>query len=119
MTTEERKLFSLYSAMDQAGKSALVEYAEFLAQRHRAEQHSVTPLEIGRPQDESVVAAIKRLSQTYPMLDRQALLHETSSFMMQHMMQGRAAVEVIDDLEVYFRDQYEQYCTRINYDSDG
>ena len=118
MNREERKLLSLYSSMNDVGKSALIEYAEFLAERHQAEQHSVTPIEIERPRDESVVAAIKRLSQTYPMLDRQALLHETSSFMMQHMMQGRNAVEVIDDLEVYFRDQYEQFCIRINHDSD-
>lgn len=118
MNREERKLISLYTSMNDVGKSALIEYAEFLAERHQAKQHSVTPIEIDRPLDESVVAAIKRLSKTYPMLDRQALLHETSSFMMQHMMQGRAAIEVIDDLEVYFRDQYEQFCIKVNYDSD-
>jgi hypothetical protein len=118
MTGDERKLLNLYAAMNSAGRSALIEYAEFLAERHRVEHHSTEPLMIDRPQIESVVAAIKRLSKTYPMLDRQALLHETSSFMMQHMMQGRAAVEVIDDLEIYFRDQYEQYRLKGSHDSD-
>jgi len=109
---EERKLLSLYASMTPAGQAALVEYAEFLSARHQAEQQHTAPLEIPRPDDESVVAAIKRLSKTYPMLDRQALLHETSSFMMQHMMQGRGAVEVIDDLEVYFREQYDLHKSR-------
>ena len=94
--------------MDDEGPSALLEYAEFLVQRHPLAKEPVsTPVDIQRPAGESVVGAIKRLSMTYPMLDRQALLHETSSFMMQHMMQGRAAMEVIDDLEIYFREQYE------------
>ena len=115
---EERKLLSLYASMTPAGQSALIEYAEFLSARHRAEQHYTDPLDIPRPEGESVVAAIKRLSKTYPMLDRQALLHETSSFMMQHMMQGREAVHVIDDLEIYFRTQYEQYSMKVNHDSD-
>ena len=56
--------------------------------------------------------AIRRLSETYPMLDRQALLHDTAAFMMQHVVQGREAVQVIDDLENYFRRQYESFRSR-------
>ena len=119
MNRSERKLLGLFTSMDSAGQTALLEYAEFLAQRHPLAEQPATPLDIARPQEESVVAAIKRLSSTYPMLDRQVLLHETSSYMMQHMMQGRAAVEVIDDLEIYFREQYELHKVKSDDVSDS
>ena len=108
MTNTENTLLKLFASMDATAQASLAEYAEFLAARHPAEVISSTPLDIPRPENESVVAAIKRLSGTYGMLDKQALLHETSTFMMQHMMQGRDAVEVIDDIEIYFKQQYEQ-----------
>ena len=112
MTKAESALLHLFSSMDSAGQAALTEYAKFLAARHPAAQFDAEPLDIPRPESENVVAAIKRLSATYPMLDKQALLHETSTFMMQHMMQGREAVVVIDDMEVYFSRQYERHCQR-------
>jgi len=118
MTKAEKTLLGLFISMDAAAQASLTEYAEFLAARHPAKMTSTLPLEIERPAEESVVAAIKRLSHTYPMLDRQALLHETSSFMMQHMMQGRQAIEVIDDMEIYFQQQYEQFSLRGQDDSD-
>lgn len=104
--------------MSEAGQDSLIEYAEFLADRYPVEELPSTPLDIARPDKESVVAAIKRLSTTYAMLDKQALLHETSTFMMQHVMQGRDAVEVIDDMEVYFKQQYEQFYLRQDSDTD-
>ena len=118
MTKSEKNLLGLFSSMDEKGQSALLEYAEFLAARHPAGQVSMTPLDIERPEQESVVAAIKRLSNTYPMLDRQALLHETSSFMMQHMMHGRGSIEIIDEMEIYFRQQYERLGPGDQDDSD-
>ncbi|MCW8962293.1 MAG: Crp/Fnr family transcriptional regulator [Gammaproteobacteria bacterium] len=119
MTKTEKILLSLFASMDAVAQTSLIEYAEFLAARHPAKQTPAAPLEIERPAEESVVAAIKRLSHTYPMLDRQALLHETSSFMMQYMMQGREAVEVIDEMEIYFQRQYEQFSLRGQDDSDA
>ena len=118
MTKTEKTLLAMFSSMDESGQSALLEYAEFLAARHPLKQVSMKPLDIERPAQESVVAAIKRLSHTYPMLDRQALLHETSSYMMQHMMHGRDAIEIIDEMEVYFRRQYEQLDLRDQDDTD-
>lgn len=106
------ELQQLFDGMTKQGQQALLDYAAYLQQRYPAEQSSHEPQLIPRPAEESVVAAIKRLGKTYPMLDRQALLHETSTFMMQHMMQGREAQLVIDDLEVYFQGQYEAYRQR-------
>ena len=66
------------------------------------------PESIPRPAEEKVVAAIKRLSRTYPMLDKNAMLGATSDLMMQHVLQGRDAKEVIDELEQVFRDEYDK-----------
>lgn len=106
-----KKQLSVYvDKMSAAGQHALLDYAKFLASEHPAQQDKPQePLTIARPQDETVVAAIRRLTQTYPMLDRQLLLHETSGYMMQHVMQGRDAVTVIDDLELCFRRQYQNH----------
>jgi len=117
-STPDKQLQSLFSRMSETGREALLEYAVFLQARHPLPAEiSQAPLQIERPSEESVVAAIKRLSATYPMLDRQALLHETSAFMMQHVVQGKAATEVIDELESYFSKQYRQQAQRNNADN--
>ena len=43
------------------------------------------------------------------MLDRSRMLNETSSLMTQHVIHGRAAGEVIDELEQLFRRHYERF----------
>jgi hypothetical protein len=62
-----------------------------------------------RPAEESVVAAIKRLRRTYPMLDGGSLLNETSALMAAHVLQGRPAAEVIDALEALFSARFDAY----------
>lgn len=104
-----KRLKHIYSALPAAEQKSLLDFAEFLLSR--VEQHS-PPLEINliaRPPTESVVAAIKRLSQTYPMLDKGQLFHETSALMTQHLMQGRPAAEVIDELETLFMKHYNRF----------
>lgn len=53
-----------------------------------------------------MIKAIKRLRETYPMIDRAKLLNETSALMNQHLIHGRAATEIIDELEALFRRHY-------------
>ena len=62
---------------------------------------------IARPEQESVIKAIKRLNATYPMLERNKLLHETSNQMTRHVIHGVPALQVIDELEVMFLRHYE------------
>lgn len=116
---EQRRLLSLYNSLDVSGREALLAFAEFLTERQAAadsgEQGAASPHEpkpIERPADESVVKAIKRLSETYFMLEREQLLDQTSSLMMSHVLQGRDAVSVIDELEVVFCEHYERYLQR-------
>jgi hypothetical protein len=110
MRPQDRKLLSLFRALPAGQQDTLLTFAEFLAQREGSEvaPAAAEPLAIPRPAEEKVVQAIKRLRETYPMLDHGKLLHEVSHRMTQHVMQGRPANEVIDELELVFRAHYER-----------
>jgi hypothetical protein len=54
-----------------------------------------------------VVAAIRRLSRTYPMLGGEELLSDASALMSRHVLQGHPATAVIDELETLFRERFE------------
>lgn len=104
----EQRLREILGELPEAQARALLEYAEFLAARYSGPKQVTAPLDIPRPQKESVVKAIKRLGATYPMVDRAKMLNETSVLMTQHVISGREAAEVIDELESMFRKQYEK-----------
>jgi len=42
------------------------------------------------------------------------MLNETASLMTEHMIQGRTAIEVIDDLEALFQQRYDIFCQQQN-----
>ncbi len=107
----QKRLAELFASLPEAEQKSLLDFAEFLAERAGpvASPHPQEPLDIPRPEEESVVAAMKRLRETYPMIDTSKLLHEASSLMGEHMMQGRPAPEVIDDLEQLFERYYEKH----------
>lgn len=102
-----------FRALAAEERETLLAFAEFLLQRGAAapEPHRGPrePIPVPRPTTESVVAAIKRLSKTYQMLDRGPMLNETSALMSAHVLQGRSANEVIDDLEALFARHYHDY----------
>lgn len=102
------RIENLLEKLPVAQQQQLLEFAEFLSARYPSTtEASVTePLPIERPADETVVAAMKRLRETYPMLDPEKLLHEASGLMSSHMLQGRPAAEVIDELEQLFRQHF-------------
>ena len=54
-----------------------------------------------------MVKAIKRLRETYPMIDRAKILHDTSASMTKHLVHGKPAAEVIDELEALFLSHYQ------------
>ncbi|MCG7902395.1 MAG: hypothetical protein JAY99_12650 [Candidatus Thiodiazotropha lotti] len=115
---EQQRLLDLFERITPSERGSLLAFAEFLSQRSFQEAVAVdqsSPLEpkqLERPVDESVVKAIKRLSESYFMLERDQLLDETSSLMTSHIMQGRAAVEVIDELEALFEKHYQNYLSK-------
>jgi hypothetical protein len=109
MTADERRLLRLFRALSPTRQEGLIDYAEYLRDRVQPDAPEVPsePLAIPRPAQESVVKAIKRLRVTYPMLDRAKILHETSALMTQHLVHGKSAPEIIDELEALFRRHFE------------
>ena len=107
MRGEEKKLLDLFERLAPEQQEKLVAFAEFLGERAPGAAHE--PIPIPRPAGEPVTLAIRRLVQTYPMLDRRKLMVEASQFMAQHALGGREAAEVIDELERVFSRHYEQH----------
>jgi hypothetical protein len=116
LSAEQRRLLKIVAELGEQDRESLLAFAEFLAVRGRGEEQEqieterpAEPKPIPRPETESVVAAIKRLSETYHMLDRSLLLTDTSSLMTAHVMKGREASDVIDELEELFARQYREH----------
>jgi hypothetical protein len=114
MTSSEHQLLDLYRRLGPDGQATLLAFAEFLCQRGayavdppREETVEIPePAPILRPEHESVVAGLKRLSQTYPMLSKTEMLTATSELVARNIMQGTDPAQVIDQLEDIFREHY-------------
>ena len=128
-TAPERRLADLFAALGETDRHALLAFAEFLATggaRQPAPAEPAVPADpaavipapaepavpLPRPAQERVIAAIRRLGLSYPMLERGAMLHETAALMSQHVFQGRPAAAVIDDLEALFERHYQEHLRR-------
>lgn len=115
LSSNQRKLLKLFKGLTEEDRNTLLAFAEFLQQREATVDDpgdqgiSQDPILIERPAEESVVSAIKRLTSSYHMLDTASLLTETSSLMTSHLIHGRSAPDVIDELEALFSQEYEAF----------
>jgi len=118
MPDTEEVLLKKFRQLPEIQQQTLLDYVEFLSQRYaiKAEPVAEHPLDIPRPQKESVVKAVKRLSKTYPMLDTKKLFEKTSSFMMRNLMHGEDSASLIDEMEIFFEEHYQVYCSDKNND---
>ena len=116
---QRKKILDTIEQLSPTDCDAVTSFAEFLLSRTdtgvttspsvpAARAVIPEPEAIARPEEERVVAAVKRLSKTYFMLDKSIMLGATSDLVTQHILQGREAAEVIDELEQAFSDQYRQ-----------
>ncbi len=109
--SDESRLQRIYQSLTQADQASLLAFAEFLLSRQESEtalKPLATPTDIPRPEEETVVGAIKRLKQTYPMIESMTVFSKASGLMTEHMVQGRDVVEVIDEMEMVFATAYEE-----------
>jgi len=124
LTEQEQTLLDILRKLSEQDAHSLMRFAEFLAGQETtaispavsvpAEDETVTPVvpepeKIPRPDDERVVDALKRLSATYPMLDKKRLLDKASELVAQHVMFGKPAKQVIDEVETIFADAYDKF----------
>lgn len=124
----QRELLALFDRLPSTKRESLLDFARYLAsadptegnpQDHQAAVELQQPRQIPRPAKESVVAAIRRLAQTYPMLNKDELLHKSSNLMGGHLLQGHPAAEVIDELEALFAQAYHRYSANHSSDNPG
>ena len=106
----KKRLAKIFETLPESEQETLLAFAEFLAARSAGVPRELPePKSIPRPEEESVIKAMRRLSATYHMQDKSKMLNETSSLMAEHVMQGREAVEVIDQLEIVFERHYRKF----------
>lgn len=111
----ERRLLKRFRALGPTERETLEAFADFLVSRQQEsalEQASAGASALDgplgraeiepRPEQETVIAAMKRLRRSYPELDAGALLNDASLLMSAHLVQGRPAPQVIDELEALF-----------------
>lgn len=107
MKRDAKSLVDLFNSLDEERQSSLLDYAEFLQSKGGVVQQDIgEPVEIPKPENETVVGAIKRLKQTYPMIDSMEVFTVASNLMTDHMVKGRDAEEVINEIEALFELTY-------------
>ena len=107
MSRNIKSLIEIFEMLDAERQASLFDFAEFLhAKGDLVVKEMPEPVEIERPEKESVVGAIKRLKETYPMIESMKVFSSASELMTDHMVKGRDAVEVIDEMEKIFEDFY-------------
>jgi len=116
LTDDESKLLKLFKALNVAEQGSVLDFAEFLSKRQAVEEVSkaeqsaavlAEPEHIAGADDESVIAALKRLSAVYHMLPKERLLNKTANLMTAHVVKGQPASEIIVQLEDLFLLEYE------------
>lgn len=104
-----KELLKIFARLDSERQNTLLQFAEFLQSKgDLVSQELAEPVTLARPESETVVGAIKRLKQTYPMIESMAIFSAASALMTDHMVKGRNVVEVIDEMEALFADHYQQ-----------
>lgn len=105
----ETTLAKRANALPDEAFDSLCEFAEFLAAKYPAPEIEQAYVPLPRPDGEAVIAAIKRLSKSYPMLDKASLFDQTSAAMSAHILQDVSAEKSIDKLETVFKEKYQAY----------
>ena len=107
MSRNKKSLIEIFETLDAERQMSLFDFAEFLQSRGDLVVKEISePVDIKRPDKETVVGAIKRLKETYPMIDSMSVFSSASELMTDHMVKGRDAIEVIDEMEKIFEDFY-------------
>ena len=107
MIKSSKELIDLYDAMDDERKLSLCDFADFLYAKAGPVVKEIPPPEdVPRPEQETVVGAVKRLKTKYHMVESMTVFSAASSLMTDHMVKGRDVAEVIDEMEVLFEEAY-------------
>ena len=110
-----KKLIELYESLDEERQRSLSDFADFLLAKSGPVLKEVPqPEDILRPEKETVVGAVKRLKLKYHMVESMSVFSAASTLMTDHMVKGRDVVEVIDEMETLFFDEYNKLLDKMN-----
>ena len=110
-----KKLIELYESLDKERQQSLSDFADFLLAKSGPILKEVPqPEDILRPEKETVVGAVKRLKLKYHMIESMSVFSAASTLMTDHMVKGRDVVEVIDEMETLFFDEYNKLLDKMN-----
>ncbi|MEY2343116.1 hypothetical protein AB4090_13535 [Acidithiobacillus sp. IBUN Pt1247-S3] len=114
MNAYERRLLRASRKLDDTQRDQLLTFSEFLLSRKKeaaagASAPLLEPLQIPAREEETVVGAIKRLRESYHMLDAKIMLNDTASVMSKHAVGGLPVDAAIVELESLFLRHYERY----------
>jgi hypothetical protein len=133
LTEQEQTLLTLFQNLSEQDAQTLLRFAEFLSQndipvesaqqqatvtqssvtteteQERADSAIPQPVAVEKPDNEKVVDALKRLSATYPMLEKKRILDQASALVAQHVMFGQPAPVVIGQIEDLFKKEYDKF----------
>lgn len=110
-----KKLIALYESLDKDRQHSLSDFADFLLAKSGPVLKEVPqPDDILRPETETVVGAVKRLKLKYHMVESMSVFSAASALMTDHMVKGRDVVEVIDEMETLFFDEYNKLLDKMN-----
>jgi hypothetical protein len=114
-----QQLTDLYESMDDERKLSMCDFADFLYAKAAPVSKEIPPPEdVSRPQEETVVGAVKRLKIKYHMVESMTVFSAASSLMTDHMVKGRDLVEVIDEMEMLFESAYDKLLQDSKQDSE-
>ena len=103
----QAELIELAGVLGADDRRTLLEFARFLALR-RPRPEAATRVAVPRPRNETVVQAVKRLNASYPGLERKRLVTRVGVLLSSHMVDGRDAASVIDELEALYVDAHRE-----------
>lgn len=107
-TDNKAKLLEIFGTLNDERQENLIDYAGYLQSKGDLVVKEIQkPVNIERPEEETVVGAIKRLKLTYPMIESMSVFSAASDLMTDNMVSGRDAAEVIDEMQTLFEEEYQ------------
>ncbi len=119
MKKNEKLFLNQFKQLNELQQQSVMDFTFFLlSQQNNHEQGKIqVPQLIDKQADESVIAALKRLTATYPMINKNGVLDKATLLMSQHLLQGKEKIKVIGELESLFSEKYQQYCDEFYLDN--
>ncbi|MCX7893309.1 MAG: hypothetical protein N2544_13205 [Burkholderiales bacterium] len=105
--SDQAELQALLARLGDDDRRTLLAFARFLA-AHGGAPGASERVVLPRPESETVVQAVKRLNASYPGLERRKLVARVGVLLSSHMVDGRDAASVIDELEALYLAAYSE-----------